>query len=111
MGAVFLAGAVVQINDPDPWRWIAIYLAASAACFSFDRVQRAWILAAVVGAGSFAWSLTLTNVIGRVSFLDLFEEMEPQGGPIETGRELGGLWIIAAWMIALLIMQWREQRP
>ena len=61
-----------------------------------------------LGAASLAWSLTLTNVIGRISFLELFEEMESQGGPIETGRELGGLWIIAAWMIVLLIMQWRE---
>ena len=110
MGLTFVLGAAVQLNDSDPWRWIVIYLAAAGACFSFDRVQRAWILTAVVGAGSLAWSLTLTNVIGRVSFLELFEEMEPQGGPIEMGRELGGLWIIAAWMIVLLVMQWREQR-
>jgi hypothetical protein len=109
MGLTFVLGAAVQLNDPDPWRWIVIYLAAAGVCFSFDRVQRAWILAAVVGAGSLAWSLTLTNVIDRVSFLELFEEMEPQGGPIEMGRELGGLWIIAAWMIVLLVMQWRKQ--
>ena len=110
MGAVFLAGAVVQINDPDPWRWIVIYAAAAMACFSFDRFRRAWILAAGVATVSLAWSLTLTNVIGRISFVELFEEMEPDGGPIETGRELGGLWIIAAWMIALLVMHWRERR-
>ena len=110
VGVVFVVGAAVQINDPDPWRWIAIYLAAAAVCFSFDRIRRVWLLAAVVGAASFAWSLTLANVIGQISLLALFEEMEPEGGPIETGRELGGLWIIAGWMIVLLIMQWREQR-
>ena len=109
-GGVFLLGALVQYNDPDPWRWVAIYLAAAAACFCFDRFARAWVLAAVIGAIALVWSLTLTGVIGDVGVGELFQPMEPQGGPIETGRELGGLWIIAAWMAVLLAVAARERR-
>jgi hypothetical protein len=28
--ALFLLGAIVQINDPDPLRWMLLYLAAAA---------------------------------------------------------------------------------
>ena len=32
MAAMFLLSAVLQYNDPDPLRWIALYAAAALAC-------------------------------------------------------------------------------
>ena len=39
----YLASTLVQYNDPDPWSWIAIYLAAAGMCVAwFSRRLPSW---------------------------------------------------------------------
>ena len=110
LAVLFLVAAVVQYNDPDPWRWVAIYLAGVVVCVLHGRHQQAWIGALVVAAVALFWSSALLpGVVGRISTSELFQPMEPGGGPIEEGREAGGLLIIVAWMVFLVVRRFRRR--
>jgi hypothetical protein len=60
----------------------------------------------VVGIAALAWAATLApRVVGRVSVGDLFESYAIKSEPVEEGREMGGLLIVAVWM-AVLALAW-----
>ena len=102
LGLLFLLGAAVQYNDPDPFSWVVIYLAASLASFvrAIGRLPRA--VPAVVGLCAFAWAATLApHVLGRAEFTSMFGAWEMANTSIETSREFWGLILIAGWMAAL----------
>ena len=102
----FVAAAVVQWNDPDPLRWMALYGGAAVACVVWQRVRGGWMAAAVVGAVALAWSVSIAVGLERVATMDeLFSPMEMKGGPIEESREAIGLAIVAAWMAFLVIVE------
>ena len=108
MMLLFSFAVVVQYNDPDPFRWIAMYGAAVVACVLAlaGRMQR-WlpIVIAVVAIG---WAaLLLPDVLGVVNPLDMFDEFEMKSEPIEIAREGFGLLIVAAWMIVLAALSRR----
>ena len=105
----FAAAAVVQWNDPDPLRWMALYGGAAVACLAWRRVRRGWVVAAVVGAIALAWSVAISVGIERLATVDeLFSPMEMKGGPIEESREALGLGIVAAWMGLLVIVEMKR---
>lgn len=111
LAILFVVGAGLQLNDPDPWAWVGIYLAAAAACLLWGRFSRAWLLAAAVAAGSLAWAaLIAADVPTWVSPARLVEPMETMGGAVEMEREIGGLGILALWMLVLCALSWRERR-
>ena len=96
---LFLFGAAVQYNDPDPARWIAIYLAAAivSALAALGRASR--VTALVVGGVALAWALTLVpRVWGRVRAPELVADWEMKDERVEEGREMYGLLIIVAAM-------------
>jgi len=102
MAALFVFAAAVQYNDPDPLRWMAIYLAAAAACVLvlLDRLPR-W-LPLLVGLAALAWAATLApHVLGRVGLGEMVEAWEMKDVRVEEGREAYGLLIIVAWMAVL----------
>lgn len=102
----FAAAAVVQWNDPDPLRWMALYGGAAVACLVWRRVRRGWLVAAVVGAVAAAWSVAIAVGLERLASVDeLFSSMPMKGGPIEESREALGLGIVAAWMAVLVIVE------
>lgn len=104
---LFAISAVLQLNDPDPWLWIAIYVAAAAACLV--RGGRSWLLAAAVGIAGLTWSLLLLpRVLPGFRFADLFRTMTAGTPAIELGREALGLLIIAGWMAVVV---WARPRP
>ena len=101
---LFTFGAVVQVNDPDPVRWIAIYALAAAACLLSLLRRLAWALPAFLCVVAMAWAATLApRVVGRVPFHDMFGAFEMRNVGIEESREMYGLLIIAAWMIVLAV--------
>ncbi len=104
MMLLFTFGAAVQVNDPDPLRWIAVYALAAAACLlSLLRCLR-WPLPALLCAIALVWAATLApNVAGRVPFGDMFGAFEMKNVGIEESREMYGLLIIAAWMAVLAL--------
>jgi hypothetical protein len=109
--ALFLLGAVVQYNDPDPLRWIAIYLAAATSCglVAARRVPR-W-LPATVGVVALAWAAGLaSHVLGKVEPSELVGAWEMKDANVEMGREMYGLVIIAAWMIVILLTGQRRRQ-
>ena len=88
---VFAASAAVQLNDPDPARWIALYGAAALVSLAtaFRRAPAALHLGIAAVAG--IWALTLIPTV--------FRERAFSGNEVE--RELGGLALVALAMAIL----------
>lgn len=105
---LFIFGAIVQVNDPDPARWIAVYALAAAACLLTLLRRTHWLLPAILGAVALAWAVALApRVVGRVPFREMFGGFEMRNVGIEESREMYGLLIIAVWMAVLAL---RAQR-
>lgn len=101
---VFLLFAVVQYNDPDPVRWMAIYLAAALCCALelFGRLR--WPLPAVTAVVALIWiGVWAPRVVGQVDWGHAFASAGMSGDEKEEeARETGGLVITAAWCAALV---------
>ena len=87
------ASVVVQYNDPDPIRWMALY-GATGACAVLALLGRPSVLPALPLAASLVWLAMLAPSVTSWSTT------------VETARESGGLFI-AAFFSALLLAQWR----
>ena len=110
-GLLFAVGAGLQLNDPDPARWICMYLAAFLACLCWRRSRYAWAVAGVVAVSAVVWALAMALSTSEwVRPAAMLQPMETHGGPVEEGRELVGLGIIAIWMVWLAIAGWRSTR-
>ena len=104
MGLLFLLSVIVQYNDPDPVRWIAIYGAAVAACVLalWGRVP-GW-LPAITGLAAAVWAaFLLPRVLGQVAPGELFRERGMATMGIEEAREMIGLLLVAIWMAVLFV--------
>jgi hypothetical protein len=93
---LFAYSAIVQYNDPDPLRWIALYGCAAvlSAGAIFEATPRPMLLALACAAG--IWAVTIVPVVAS--------ERDFTG--TEEERELLGLAIVAASSAAL----WRLSR-
>jgi hypothetical protein len=101
---LFTFGAVVQVNDPDPVQWIAVYALAAGSCLLslFHRLPST--PPALLCVVALIWAATLApGVVGRVPFGDMFGAFEMKNVGIEESREMYGLLIIAAWMAVLAL--------
>ena len=99
---MFAFSVVVQLNDPDPLPWMAIYGAAAVACLLSLIGKLPWQFAVVTGIIALAWAATIApRVIGQVPFLDMFAEFEMKDIGVEESREMYGLILIGGWMAAL----------
>ena len=111
MGLLFLFGAAVQYNDPDPLQWTAIYLAASVACALAVAGRLRWWFAGMVTLAAFAWAATLMpRAFPNVRIREMFGAWEMANTRIEEGREMYGLLVIAIYMIVLAITELRRRR-
>ena len=109
LAVLFLFGAAVQYNDPDPLPWIAIYLSAAAVCLLAVFHRLPWVLAAVVAAVALVWALTLApGVFPDAPFARLFESWEMRNETVELAREMYGLLIISLATGALAVVSWRS---
>jgi len=100
MAAVLGLSVAVQYNDPDPWRWIAIYGAGAAISAVLPARRGLAIVALVIGLISLAWAIYLIQgVWGIISLSDLPTKMSEKGGAVEVGREAGGLVIEGVWLL------------
>jgi hypothetical protein len=108
---LFAMSVFVQVNDPDPFVWMAIYGAAAVACVLalVGRLPR-W-LPMVVALVAILWATTiLPRVLGKVPFLDMFAAWEMKDIGVEESREMYGLFLVAGWMLVLAWRQVRAQR-
>ncbi len=110
MTALFAFGAVVQLNDPDPILWTALYLAAAASSLASALAARAFIIAAPTGIAALVWASTLGASMRELAPIpSLFEQFEMKDVAIEETRELLGLGIIALWMLVVSVVSRRAQ--
>jgi glucan phosphoethanolaminetransferase (alkaline phosphatase superfamily) len=95
--------AAVQYNDPDPWSWVALYLAAALMCIAWFRKRlRRWY-APVLLLISLVWIGTLLPAVaGKVTLPELFESLSMRTRSIEEAREIGGLLLVAIWSAVLM---------
>ena len=109
MVAYFCFATVVQLNDPDAPRWMALYVAAAAVSgLAFFRpLPRLW--PAALGLLALAWALVLLPEAVGTSFRQLFETWQMMSPGMEVGREMLGLLIVAAWMAVLYARAGRER--
>ena len=111
MALLFGLSAAVQFNDPDPLAWVAVYGAAALAGALFAAGRRMAPLAAIVALAAAGWAAMLAGrVVGEVPLADVFTSMRMGSRGIEEARELGGLVIVAVWMIVLIVVE-RRRRP
>jgi hypothetical protein len=111
MLAAFAFSVVVQLNDPDPYAWVAIYALAAAACLLELRGRGGWPFPTVVGAVAVVWAAVISlRVLGRVPFIEMFGAFEMKNVGIEESREMYGLLIIAGWMVVLAVRAARLSR-
>lgn len=110
VAALFLLSAALQLNDPDPLRWIAIYAAAAVACLVAGRVPWAGTLAAAVGLIAFVWAATMVSVLHEMRFADLFKTMKAQTPVIEEAREFLGLALVCGFMAVLALRARRDRQ-
>ncbi len=100
MAALFVFAVLVQYNDPDPIRWMAIY--GLAAFFSLQAARgtlRSPVGPAIVALIALCWSLFIgRTVVGAVSLSELFQSVAMKTDAIEVGRESLGLLIVAVWL-------------
>jgi hypothetical protein len=99
MALLFLFAAVVQYNDPDPLRWMAIYGLGALACALAVAGRRRPLVPIIIGLAAVVWAATLApGVIGQVSLAELFQSYAMMSERVEEAREMGGLLIVAVWM-------------
>jgi Ca2+/Na+ antiporter len=112
MTGFFGWAAVMQLNDPDPERWFALYGGAAlvALCSALARpLPRAAALLAVI---ALAWGAAIVpELIGHWRPSDLGASMSAARPEVEYGRELGGLLILAVYCVlsALLASRLRAR--
>ena len=108
----FLAAPVVQLNDPDPWLWIPLYLIALASCIAFQRKRLNHRFGIAVGLGALCWSVTLLPTVIRhpPAWADVFGDVKMYAPGVEEAREMGGLWLVAGWVLVLSWSVWRADR-
>ena len=97
MGVLLVFAAVVQYNDPDPYAWLVLYLAAAGVSFAALWFPDLWKIPAVVAVGAFVWAATLVPTVTQTSFPDLFQSWEMMSREMEEGREFLGLLSVASW--------------
>jgi hypothetical protein len=100
LAVLFAISVGLQVNDPDPIRWMLIYGLAGIAIGLLPA--RRWISFVCFGLGLFAagWAAYLgQQVLGVIHFSDLWLKMSEKGGAVEVGREAGGLAIVAIGLL------------
>lgn len=102
LAILFSISVGLQVNDPDPIRWMVIYGLAGLACAFLPPHRITCGACLAIGVAGAAWCAYLTSQIwGKISPSDLFLKMSEKGGAVEVGREAGGLAIVALSMIGL----------
>ena len=109
MAVLFAIAVVVQYNDPDPLRWMAIYGAALAvSILAAVRGGVPLALPVTVGAIALAWGLLLAGSGDATprDYQQMFDAWEMKNTSIEEAREATGLLIVFFWMVVVGLWSW-----
>lgn len=100
---LFLGMAVIQLNDPDPAYWVAVYVVVAAvpAAMIFDRrlPTTSAVAAGMVLAGLLIAAPGFVDYLASGDYAAIGEKMKDEKPYVETAREVVGLLIAAAGLI------------
>ena len=100
LATLFALSVGLQVNDPDPIRWMLIYGVAGIAIGTLPARREIAFVTIAVGLFAAGWAAYLgQQVFGVIQFSDLWLKMSEKGGAVEVGREAGGLAIVAAGLL------------
>lgn len=109
LAALLAIAAVLQFNDPDPARWMAIYGGGAVISAALPHARAAVLPGLVVGLAALGWGAYLVSQVwGAIELADLPGKMSEKGGAVEAGREAGGLAIEAVWLLAASVFRSRR---
>jgi hypothetical protein len=109
MCVLALWAASLQLNDPDPERWFAMYAACALVAVT-EVLDRAlpW-LAGSLAAVALLWALSIVpELLSGWTPADLGARMSPARPDIEYGRELAGLLIVSTYCVSVCLVQRRR---
>lgn len=72
---LFFFSAAVQYNDPEPIRWMAIYLAAAALSILFALQKLSWKFAVLLAGIAILWALTIIPDLTAHGFRNMFSDV------------------------------------
>lgn len=110
MAGVFVLSAAVQLNDPDPVRWVVVY-ALGAVVSAVPLVWSGVLWLGVPLAGiTLLWSLSLVPAAAELSrWSMLTEQMQATTPAIEAAREFLGAAMVSGWS-GLRVLRHRARR-
>lgn len=113
MALLFLLSAAVQLNDPDPLRWLAVYTLSAVLALQAARrapgLRPLALLAALAALGG-ASVLAVMGGLSPIPPADLFAETAMKTAEIEAWREVLGLVWVGGYHLGLVLWL-RPPRP
>ena len=107
--ALFLVSAGLQLNDPDPWLWTALYLSVAVICgfAAFGQYNR-WAILLVMAVSIYELSTLLPAFRDWISegMPSITESMKASSPHVELVREFLGVVIC----LIVLIFQYARCR-
>jgi hypothetical protein len=100
VAGVFLLGAVVQWNDPDPALWILGYLVGAALSLHAGLGYRAFLPNAIAALVFGVWGATLVTPLLDAP-VDAFTSFRMESDSHEEPREAVGLALLSGWCVFL----------
>lgn len=97
IAAILLLFAYFQLNDPDPWAWVALYgVAGIATAISAFQTLPKWLplLGLLICAIGFAWLLPDFYNWVQMGMPTIAASMKAEAPHIELTREFLGLGIL-----------------
>lgn len=109
--ALFVGFAAVQLNDPDPLAWVAVYLGAAAMglaeALGRGLRRRAWLVVGVV----LVWTAWLAPAALQAPPAAILSDWDMVAPGVEEAREALGLLIVAVWSAWLATRPAAPPRP
>jgi len=100
--ALFVVSAGLQLNDPDPWFWTAMYLSVAVICgfAAFSQYNR-WAILLVMAVCIYELSTLLPDFRSWISegMPSITETMKASSPHVELVREFLGVAICLAALI------------
>ncbi|MEL6342311.1 MAG: transmembrane 220 family protein [Myxococcota bacterium] len=107
---LFAWGALVQLNDPDPLRWVIAYgLTALVALTAPLKPPGLTEMAAALSLGYLAWAAWIArHGIPFVTIEEMFGDLTMKTDAVELWRETLGLAILGSYLLAVALWSRRQ---
>ncbi len=94
LGGLMVLFALVQLNDPDPWRWVFAYGWTACGCFGLIKRSR-WLFGVLyIFWGIWLFPNQFEGVGAMVDTVPAIEQARESLGMIIAG----GIWCMVDWL-------------